>query len=317
MESVSETGEFPAGSPTFPRVTVAIPALNAADFLAQTIESVQAQTFEDWELIVCDNNSTDNTLDIARRYAADPRIHVITSDVTLPMGDSWNRAMKQGSAPYVKLLCADDLLHPRCLESQISILDRHPDVAVAAARRDYVDADGNNIVQGRGLPGLTGKHTGAEVVARVAKLGSNPIGCPSALMCRRADLEVTGLYDGELPAVMDLDLAVRLLGQGGLYGSEVSLSKFRISPESATATLAGQGDQYRRWLDRLGQDSVGDISDADLRSGRRRSRIEDIKRVLLFRASNSKLPFVSKLPRLVMAPPKDSPTKSARPVITV
>lgn len=291
-----------------PRVSVCVPAFNAGDFLAETIESVLAQTIPDWELVIFNNNSSDHTLKVARSYD-DPRIRIETSDTTLPMDQSWNRALSYATAPYVKLLCADDILHHYCLERQVGILEQNPDVALVAARRDFIDEHGNRVAVGRGLDDLTGKHSAVDVINRIAELGTNPIGCPSALLCRAKDLQSTGLFDGEFPAVMDLDLSVRLLEHGDLYGSDQSLSMFRISKGSATATLSGQGGQYRTWLEGLETNSIGPVSLPKIRSGKNRSRLEDMKRVLLFWATNSRLPGVARLPNLVMPPPKNSPTR--------
>ncbi len=294
-----------------PRVSVCVPALDAADFLVDTIQSVLAQSVSDWELIISDNNSSDQTLAIAQSYS-DPRIRVMTTDTTLSMDESWNRALSFATAPYVKLLCADDLLHPQCLERQLLILERNPGVALVAARRDFIDEQGVRIAVGRGLDKLTGHHTAAEVVDRVVELGTNPIGCPSALLCRREHIDAAGSFDGEFPVVMDLDLSLRILQFGDFYGSEQSLSMFRISPGSATATLAGQGNQYRTWLSRLNTNPSSAVSDSAIRAGKRRSRFEDLKRVLLFWATNSKLPGVANIPRIVMPPPKNSPSRPVK-----
>ncbi|MEL6981136.1 MAG: glycosyltransferase family A protein, partial [Actinomycetota bacterium] len=115
-----------------PRVSVCVPAYRAERFLAATIESVLDQTYADWELIVLDNASPDRTGEIARSYD-DPRIRVLSNRDTLPLADNWNAVAAQATAPYLKLLCADDLIGPDCLASEVAVLDREPDVVMVAS----------------------------------------------------------------------------------------------------------------------------------------------------------------------------------------
>ena len=131
-----------------PFVSVVTPVFNGERYLAECIESVLEQTFTDWEYVVVDNQSVDATPRIVERYArADPRIRLHVSDVFRPVIANWNYALKQTSpqTSYCKIVHADDLLMPRCLERMIDVAQKHPSVAVVGAFRlagTRVDLDG-------------------------------------------------------------------------------------------------------------------------------------------------------------------------------
>ena len=120
-----------------PTVSVCIPAYNAARFIGEAIGSVLAQTCRDFELVVVDDASADDTVDVVRRFS-DPRLRLLRNARNLGLAGNWNRATSEARGRYVKLLCQDDLLRPDCLADQVAVLD-HPgngDVALVCARRD-------------------------------------------------------------------------------------------------------------------------------------------------------------------------------------
>jgi glycosyltransferase involved in cell wall biosynthesis len=100
-----------------PRVSIGLPVYNGERFLAQAIESVLAQTFSDFELVICDNASTDGTRDIAEAYAArDERIFYHPGLQNQGAARNYNRAFSLSHGEYFKWLAADDMIEPRYLE---------------------------------------------------------------------------------------------------------------------------------------------------------------------------------------------------------
>ena len=108
-----------------PSVSVCIPAYRGEKFLAETMRSVLEQTYRGFELVVLDNASPDDTGEIARSFG-DPRVRVVTNPETIPAPQNWRRVIELCEAPLVKLVCADDLLHPRCLELQVAVMEADP-----------------------------------------------------------------------------------------------------------------------------------------------------------------------------------------------
>src|SRR5262245_47649967 len=90
-----------------PRISVCIPTYNTARYLPEAIESVLAQTYDDFELVICDNASTDATPQLCRRYD-DPRVRYVRFDELVNQGNNWNRCLRLARGDYIALLHADD-----------------------------------------------------------------------------------------------------------------------------------------------------------------------------------------------------------------
>lgn len=219
---------------TGPHVSVCIPVYQGEQFLARTIRSVLDQTYRDYELVVLDNASHDGTARIARSFH-DPRLRIETNQTTISQPYNWRRAVELCRAPLIKLLCADDLLHPRCLELQVPPMDDDSRIALVAARRNMIDENSRVVVRGRGLQGLVGRHSRVHVARKVLRSGSNPIGEPGGVLFRRADYDAVGGWHPARRWAMDLDLWVRLLQLGDLLGLPETLAAFRVGAHSISA----------------------------------------------------------------------------------
>lgn len=296
------------------KISVCVPAYRAEAFIGAAIESVLAQTFEDWELIVLDNNSPDRTGEIARSYQ-DSRVRVERNERTLPLAENWNAVAAMAEGEYLKILCADDTLHPECLAEQAAVLDHHEDVAIVAARRDFLGPEGEVVLQDRGLDGLVGNFDSAWVVERVVRSGINPIGWPAALLLRRRDFIDVGAFDTQWLYPIDLELWFRILSKGRFYGLDRSLASFRISPQSASSTLGNQGGQHRDVLRAVASDPTWSLAPSSLRRGLALSYLEEVKKFLLFTAVNSKSQTLRRLPSMVLRPRPASRRWSAPKVL--
>lgn len=210
-----------------PSVSVTIPVYNGERTLAETIRSVLDQTYRDFELVILDNASKDRTGAIARSFG-DPRIRVERNPTTVSQPENWNRAVQLCRAPLIKMLCADDLMHPRCLELQVPPMLDDPNLALVASRRHMIDEQSRIIVPRRGLGGLVGRRSAVEVARRVVRNGANPIGEVGNVLFRRQDFDAVGGWRGERKLVMDLDLWMRLLQRGDFLGQPEALAAFRI-----------------------------------------------------------------------------------------
>ncbi|HET6657042.1 MAG TPA: glycosyltransferase family 2 protein [Gaiellaceae bacterium] len=131
-----------------PLVSVVTPVFNGGEHLAEAIESVLAQTYENWDYAICDNVSTDNTREVAEEYAhKDERIRLVTHDEHLGLLENWNRAIRLISpeSKYAKVLHADDWFFPECFERMVALAEEHPSVGIVGAYRlegDTVGLDG-------------------------------------------------------------------------------------------------------------------------------------------------------------------------------
>lgn len=129
---------------SIPRVTIGLPIYNGQNYLAQTMDSILAQTYRDFELIISDNASTDGTEAICREYAArDGRVRYVRNDENIGASANYNRVFELGQGVYFKWAAHDDLLAPTYLERCVEVLDRNPDVVVAYTQAKAIDDQGN------------------------------------------------------------------------------------------------------------------------------------------------------------------------------
>lgn len=168
-----------------PLVSVVTPVYNEAGHLAQCVESVLAQTYQNWDYTIVDNCSTDGTLEIAKRYAAsDRRIRVQENHEFLPVIANHNVAVRQISpdSKYCKVVLGDDWIFPECLERMVAVAEEHPSVGLVAA---YV-LEGERVAL-TGLPCPSAVVSGREICRRHILDGLYVFGSANAVLYR-ADL---------------------------------------------------------------------------------------------------------------------------------
>jgi glycosyltransferase involved in cell wall biosynthesis len=220
-------------------VSVCVPAYRAARFIGRTIESVLAQTLDDFELVVVDDASPDGTAEIASGFS-DARLRLERNPANLGVAGNWNRAVEMAEGRYVKVLCDDDVLYPECLASQVAIMEAHPDVALVAGSRDVIDESGRVLLSNRGLAGLVGRVDGGEAVRAAVKSGTNIFGEPVCVLLRRELIPVCGPFCGLRPYMIDLDYWCRMLRLGALYAQRRPVGAFRVVGTSLSVHLAGR-----------------------------------------------------------------------------
>ena len=119
-----------------PLVSVITPVYNGADYLEECIESVLAQTYQNWNYTIVNNRSTDRTREIAQRYAdKDSRIRIHDNTDFLPIMKNHNHAIRQISpeSKYCKVVLGDDWLFPECLMKMVSLAEGNPSVGLVGA----------------------------------------------------------------------------------------------------------------------------------------------------------------------------------------
>ncbi|MEL6494481.1 MAG: glycosyltransferase family A protein [Cyanobacteria bacterium J06623_7] len=184
-----------------PRVSVIIAAYNLMAYLPATITNVFAQTFTDFELIVVDDGSSDNTSEWVSQLT-DPRVKLITQENQGLAGAS-NTGVSQAQGEYITFLDADDLWEPSKLEQQVQVLDNHPEVGIVYTWVTYMNDGGAS----------TGRivKTEAEGFIWPDLIEVNQIECGSVVMIRRSCFTEVGLFDTNLKSfVQDWDMWLRL-----------------------------------------------------------------------------------------------------------
>ena len=235
-----------------PQVSVCIPTYRGAQTIGPAIASVLAQTFADFELIVIDDCSPDDTATVVAGFD-DTRIRYLRNASNLGPEGNWNRCLELARGSYFKLLPHDDLLHPHCLERQVAVLahDAEHRVALVFSARDVLTPEGRRVMR-RGYPGASeGLISAAEVFRHCVRRGTNLLGEPGAVMFRRSLAEVVGRFDAKEPYVIDMDYWFRLLAHGHAHYCADPLAAFRVSGGQWSVALGGrQSSDFLRCIQR-------------------------------------------------------------------
>lgn len=224
-------------------ISVVMPAYNADRFIAQAIESVLAQTWRDFELIVVNDGSTDDTLEIVRKYAAhDERVKVYTH-ANVGTAPTLNRGIELASGEWVFLMHADDVMRPNRLERQLAFIREHPELAVASSLVRHIDS--KNRVIGIDNSKLFTHESIEKLVAANELIGFNH---PAVALRKSAALAVGGYRQAFWPAE-DIDLWNRLVEKGyRVLVQPEYLLDYRMHGHSASISRARLTRTKIRWL---------------------------------------------------------------------
>lgn len=162
--------------PRSPRVAIGMPVHDGEDYVAEAIDSILGQTFEDFELVICDNASTDATEEICRGFAErDPRVRYLRNPRNLGAHPNYNRTFRESRGRYFKWAAHDDVLRPEFLEVCVRALDEDPEAVVAQSLLAYVDGAGHPIgTYDSRVAGAEGAGGSADPVRRFAAVVLRP-----------------------------------------------------------------------------------------------------------------------------------------------
>jgi glycosyltransferase involved in cell wall biosynthesis len=267
-----------------PRVSVTINFENAAPFLSEAIASVYAQTFDDWELILVDDGSTDGSAGIARAAIdRDPRVRYVQhpGGANRGMSASRNLGASVSAGEYLAWLDADDVWFPQKLEQQVAVLDAHPRAALVYGRtqhwyswtgegddrdRDYLSVlgvDPNTLVE-------------PPMLLTLALESRAPTPGPGEFLVRRASFERAGGFEEEWWTLFeDQVFLAKLYLAEPVFVSDEAWIRYRRHDRSSTR-MAGAGGRYAlgllylEWLERYLRENA--VNEARLWRALRRKR---------------------------------------------
>ncbi len=245
-----------------PKVSVVISAYNSAKYIRATVESVLAQTFKDYELIVVDDGSTDETGQILHEYEG--RLSYIYQENKKYSG-ARNTGIRAASGEYIAFLDSDDLWRPEKLEHQVAVMDRHPHVTLAYCQAVYIDPQGNPTqFQGQGVKGASG--SAPLIFDPLPELFFGTMVTTSTAMVRRSTLQEVGPFDDAHIHGEDWELWVRLASKGPFAYLPEPLAQYRIYGWHKILAVEileeWVTDQFRS-LDRVTAVWPGDIHERD------------------------------------------------------
>jgi glycosyltransferase involved in cell wall biosynthesis len=209
------------------KVSVLTPAYNVEKYISETIESILSQSFQDFEFIILDDCSTDNTFKISTEYAKkDNRIKVFKNDKNLGIAGNRNKLLTLASGEYLAWQDSDDISLSDRLQKQVKVLDENIDVGIVGGGLQLFNESGD-------LSKRLFSITDAELRKSIFRY--SPVAQPSA-MIRKGVFDKVGNYDLKMPPAEDLDMSFRI----GMYYKFANVPdvvvKYREHDKSATFT---------------------------------------------------------------------------------
>ena len=242
-----------------PKVTVLMPVYNTAGFLKEAIESILTQTYRDFELIIINDGSTDDSQRVIESFN-DPRIKVIRNEQNIGIIKSRNKGLLLAQGDFIANMDSDDVSQPTRFEKQVKFLEQHQEVAIVATRLSLVDKEGK--IQGN-WPDDVNCTTIEAIKRSLPKV--NCIGQPTVMM--RADVVKPITYNENFLFNEDWGLWLTLLAEGHVIAKlDEALLNYRIHESSTTAKSNAVGVlkktiKFKRlfFSDRIGKGSFGKI----------------------------------------------------------
>jgi hypothetical protein len=225
-------------SPDRPPVSVCIPTYNRSRYLGEAVESALNQSLRDFELVVVDNCSTDETPEIAAAFAAkDPRVRYVRNPSNLGLVRNFNRCIELAAGEFVAILHDDDVYLPDMLATTVRALRAHPEAAFAYGAAEEID-DGGRVV------GLRRWRTGdavlapAEAFAQLLAFNSVP---PPAVLVRASAYASVGGYDPNVGPAIDWDLWLRMARRHSVVYVDQVVAQYRLTAQSCTTEVEADG----------------------------------------------------------------------------
>lgn len=216
------------------KLSVCLPTYNAGGFLSQAIDSILNQTFKDFEIIIIDDGSTDNTPEIINRYLAkDKRIKYFQNAENIGIFHNWNKCLDYATGDYITMFAQDDVMLPKNLETKVKILDENPNLGLVTSSVKIIDAKGN-------LNQWDWANYADDKLAKgrdwvLNNLGeANPICCPFVLMNRWALEKVGGKFNTNYAYASDFEMWLKIGLIADLYFIKETLGYYRWHDSNKT-----------------------------------------------------------------------------------
>lgn len=202
-----------------PKIAIIIPCFNQGDYLAEALDSVIVQSLNDWECIIVDDGSTDNSAEIAKLYAQkDKRISYIHQDNAGPSA-ARNKGVELTTAPLLFFLDADNMIFDSLLKSGVEYMNSHPNTVLYNVKAEYF--------------GMQKGEFKLHYSSYKDLLVSNSIDC--ACIVRRTDFNRIGGFDEQLRGYEDWEFFIRLLyHQDRIYTEPKLLFRYRVTNSSTS-----------------------------------------------------------------------------------
>lgn len=210
-----------------PKVSICCRTYNHEKFIGQAIESVLAQTFQDWELIISDDCSEDNTLEIIKQFQ-DPRVKILTNQKNIGVISNLNKVISYAKGSYIAIFDGDDIYFPEKIQKQVTFLDNNPDYGAVFSYIDFIGI--NNDIKAMYTSQINNPSgSQPEMLSKFFYQG-NFLAFPTEMFRR----EFTFIFPESLIALGDCNFHINTLLKTKIKVLEEPLVKYRISDEQVS-----------------------------------------------------------------------------------
>ena len=193
----------------FPKITTVIPTYQRAKLLARAIRSILRQTYPHFEIIVCDNCSSDETREVVEEFAReDSRIRYFRHSENIGMLGNWNFALKQVETPFFSILCDDDILLPTFYEETLKGFDSFPDAMMVAATSLIINYEAKRFVNY--APASDSKRGYLSAPSGLFEMATKQHPATTTVVFRREVIDEFGGLDAETAALADINQMMRI-----------------------------------------------------------------------------------------------------------
>ncbi len=214
---------------------------NSSKYLKEAIDSVFAQTYQDWEIILFDDASTDNSVEICKQYDQN-KLKLFVSDIQYPLGKARNLAIEKASGEYIAFLDCDDMWLPEKLAKQVPLFD-NPKVGIVASNAYLFDKNGNNFPSPEYL-----KHIPPQGLVFRHLLRDYFLCLQTVIIRKTALVELGEWFDNRFNQIEEMDVFLRIAKTWEVaYVPEV-LAKYRIHKDSYTYTHLSSSPKEKELL---------------------------------------------------------------------
>lgn len=216
-----------------PKVSVCIASYNHAEYLEEMLDSVLAQTFQDFEIVIADDGSKDNSLEILENYSKKfSRIKVLThpSNENKGISPTINLAIENAAGEYIAFIGSDDVWYDYKLEKQAEIFERDSSVGLVYGLTDLIDENGEKI-EGQIGKDITGNKSPVEEMVKANHLPA------STVAVRKSCFDKVGLFDETL-VYSDWELNIKIISEYEVGFIDLPLAKYRIHKNNTSVGIS-------------------------------------------------------------------------------